>query len=100
MNADAGGELADGIDQCQFSGSGQPVFQFGVAIEMILDRAFVALGDEQHVIDAGGGGLLDDVLDCWPIQHGQKLFRHRFGGRQHTRAPAGGGDDGFEDVWH
>ena len=69
-------------------------------IEMILDDAFVAAGDEDEMLDAGLAGLVDDVLDQRPVDHRQHFLRHRLGGRQEPGAEPGNGEDGFADEFH
>ena len=56
---------------------------------MVLDRALVAAGDEDHVGDAGGRRLLDRVLDQRLVDDRQHLLRARLGRRQEARAEAG-----------
>ena len=38
--------------------------QFVLAVEMVLDDALVAAGDENEMLDAGRARLVDDVLDA------------------------------------
>ena len=75
-------------------------FQFELAVEMILDDAFVAAGDEDEMFDAGFARLVDHVLDERPVDDRQHLFRHGFGGRQEAGAEAGDGENGFADGVH
>ncbi len=72
------------------------------AVEMILDHALVAAGDEHEVLDAGLTRLVDHVLDQRLVDDGQHFLRHRLGGGQDAGAEAGDGKDGFADfhgVW-
>ena len=62
---------------------------------MVLDRALVAAGDEDHLGDAGGGGLLDRVLDQRLVDDRQHLLRARLGRRQEAAAEAGDREYGF-----
>ena len=73
-------------------------FQLELAIEMILDDAFVAPGDEDEMLDAGLAGLVDDVLDQRPVDHRQHLLRHRLGGGQEPGTETGHGKDSFADL--
>ena len=66
-------------------------FQLELAVEMVLDDALVAAGDEDEMLDAGLAGLVDHVLDQRPVDHRQHLFRHGLGGRQEPGAEAGHG---------
>ena len=58
-------------------------------VEMVLDRALVAAGDEDHVGDAGRRGLLDRVLDQRLVDDRQHLLRTRLGDGQEAAAEAG-----------
>ena len=58
-------------------------------VEVILDRALVAAGDEDHVGDAGRRRLLDRVLDQRLVDDRQHLLRARLGDRQEAAAEAG-----------
>ena len=71
--------------------------QLELAVEMVLDDALVAPGDEDEMLDAGLAGLVDDVLDQRPVDHRQHLLGHGFGGRQEPGAEAGDGKDSFAD---
>ena len=68
-----------------------------VAVEVVLERALVAPGDHQHVVEAGRDGLLDDVLDRRLVDDRQHLLGRRLGGRQEAGAEAGGRDDSLGD---
>jgi hypothetical protein len=59
---------------------------------VVLDRALVAAGDEDHLAHAGGVGLLDRVLDQRLVHHRQHLLGLRLGGGQEARAEAGHGE--------
>ena len=73
-------------------------FQLELAVEMILDDALVAPGDEDEMLDAGLARLVDDMLDQRPVDHRQHFLRHGLGGRQEPGAEAGDGKYGFTDV--
>ena len=75
-------------------------FQLELAVEMVLDDALVAAGDEDEMLDAGLARLVDDVLDQRPVDHRQHLLRHGLGGRQEPGAEAGDGENGFADGFH
>ena len=75
-------------------------FQLELAVEMILDNAFVASGDEYEMFDAGLAGLVDNVLDQWPVDDGQHLFRHGLGGWQEPGAEPGDGENSLADRCH
>ena len=67
--------------------------QLELAVEMVLDDALVAAGDEDEMLDAGLAGLVDDVLDQRPVDHRQHLLRHGLGRRQEPGAEAGHGEN-------
>ena len=67
-------------------------------VEMILDRALVAAGDEDEFLDAGGEAFLDRVLDQRPVDDRQHFLGHRLGRRQEARAQAGDRQNGFTDA--
>ncbi len=69
-------------------------------VEVILDRALVAPGDEDHVRDAGRRGLLDRVLDERLVDDGEHFLGTRLGGGQEPAAESGNGEDGFGDFFH
>ena len=73
-------------------------FELELAVEMILDHALVAPGDENEMLDAGLARLVHDVLDQRPVDHGQHFLRHGLGGGQEAGAETGDGKDGFADA--
>jgi hypothetical protein len=74
-------------------------FQFALqlvgGVEMVLNGALAAAGDEDHVADAGGVGLFHGVLDQWLVHHRQHLLGRCLGGRQKARAQPGDGENGL-----
>ncbi len=68
------------------------------AVEMVLDHALVAAGDEDEMFDAGLPGLIDHILDQRLVDDGQHFLRHRLGGGQDAGAEAGDREDGFADF--
>ena len=72
-------------------------FEFVLAVEMILDDALVAAGDEHEMLDAGLARFVDHVLDQRAVDDGEHFLRHRLGGGQETGAKAGDGQYGFAD---
>ncbi len=77
---------------------GQRGVELEHAVEMVLDHALVAAGDEHEVLDAGFARLVDHVLDQRLVDDGQHFLRHRLGGGQDAGAEAGDGEDGFADF--
>ena len=78
---------------------GEGALELELAVEMVLDHALVAAGDEDEVLDAGGARLVDHVLDDGAVDDGQHLLRHRLGGGQEAGAEASHGKDGFADAF-
>ena len=77
---------------------GKRLLELGLCVEVILDHALVAPGDEDEVLDAGRARLVDDVLDHRPVDDGQHLLGHGLGGGKEARAEPGDGEDGFADA--
>ena len=75
-------------------------FKFELAVEMVLDHALVAAGDEDEMLDAGLAGLVHHVLDQRPVDDRQHFLRHGFGRRQEAGPEAGDGKYGFADAGH
>ena len=55
---------------------------------MVLERAFAAAGDEDHLLDPGLARLLDRILDQRPVDDRQHLLGHRLGRGQEAGAEA------------
>ena len=72
--------------------------EFELPVEVILDHALVAAGDEDEVLDAGFARLIDHVLDQRPVDDGQHFLRHRLGGGQDAGAEAGDRENSFADF--
>ena len=71
------------------------VLEFVVGVEMILDDALVAAGDEDEMLDPRLARLVDDILEDRPVDDGQHLLRNRLGRRQEAGAEASDGQHGF-----
>jgi hypothetical protein len=78
----------------------QRVLELELAVEMVLDDALVAAGDEDEMLDAGLARLVDHVLDERPVDHRQHLLRHRLGGRQEPGAQPGDGENSLANRFH
>ena len=74
------------------------LFKVGGVVKVILDRGFAAVCDYEDLLNAGGHGLLHDVLDDGLIHERQHLLGGAFGVGQQTRAQPCGGDNGFPDF--
>ena len=68
-----------------------------MAVEMVLDDALVAAGDEDEMLDPGGARLVHHVLDDRPVDDRQHLLGHGLGRRQEARAETGNGKNGLAD---
>ena len=79
---------------------GQRDLQLELAVEVVLDHALVAAGDENQMLDAGLARLVDDVLDQRPVDHRQHFLRHGFGRRQEAGSEARHGKNRFADAAH
>ncbi|MNY15554.1 hypothetical protein D3C86_1487740 [compost metagenome] len=55
-----------------------------LAVEMVLDHALVAPGDEDEMLDTGLARLVHGVLDQRAVHHGQHFLGHGLGCRQET----------------
>src|SRR5690606_24338032 len=62
-------------------------------VEMILDHALVAAGDEDEMLDAGFARLVDDMLDDRPVDDGQHFLRHGLGRGKKAGAETGHRED-------
>jgi hypothetical protein len=69
-------------------------------VEMVLDGALAAAGDEDEVGDAGVHRFFHRVLDERLVDDGQHLLGRSLGGRQESRAQPRHGKDGFGDFGH
>ena len=79
---------------------GERALELELAVEMVLDDALVAAGDEDEMLDAGLARLVDHVLDQRPVDHRQHLLRHGLGGRQEPGAEPGDRENGFANGFH
>ena len=73
----------------------QDVLELVDAIEVILEDALAAAGDEDELFDAGGARLLERILNERPVDDRQHLLGQGFGGGQHARAQPGDGKYGL-----
>ena len=67
---------------------GQRALELELAVEMVLDDALVAAGDEDEMLDAGRARLVDHMLDHRPVDDRQHLLGHGLGGGQKAGAEA------------
>ena len=97
---DARKQLADLLQQLVLAVSQQLGFELVGLVEVILDRALAATGDEDEVGDAGGHRLLHRVLDERPVDDRQHLLGRRLGGGKEARAEARDGEYSLGDFLH
>src|SRR5260370_15837944 len=61
------------------------------SVEVVLNRALAATGDDDDVLYAGGYAFFGDVLDLRFVDNSQHFLRLGLCGRQKARAQASGG---------
>ena len=59
----------------------EQVLKLEAVVEVVLDGSLLAAGDDDDLLDPGGHGLLDRVLDDRLIHQRQHLLGLRLGGR-------------------
>ena len=74
------------------------VLEFELLVEMVLDDALVAAGDEDEMLDAGLARLVHRVLDQRPVDDRQHFLGHRLGGGQEPGTQTGHGKHGCSDA--
>ena len=89
--------LRQRLELRRLAARGKRLLELELPVEMVLDDALVAAGDEDEMLDAGRARLVDDVLDQRPVDHRQHLLRHRLGGGKEARAEPGDGKHGLAD---
>ena len=77
---------------------GEHLLELELAVEMVLDHALVAAGDEDEMLDAGRHRLVDHVLDQRTVNHRQHFFGHGLGRREEARAEPCHGEHCFTDT--
>ena len=91
-------DLADLAEHLDVALLLEQVLELVGQVEVVLDRPLLAGGDDDDLLDAGGDGLLDRVLDDRLVDERQHLLGLRLGRRQEAGAPAGGREDSFADA--
>ncbi len=76
----------------------EQVLELVGVVEVILDRALLAAGDDDHLLDAGRDRFLDGVLDDRLVDQRQHLLGLRLGRGQEAGAPTGGREDCLSDA--
>ena len=59
----------------------QQRLQLEAVVEVVFDGTLLAAGDDDDLLDPGGNGLFDRVLDDGFVHQRQHLFGLRLGGR-------------------
>ena len=77
---------------------GEHLFELELPVEMVLDDALVAAGDEDEMLDAGVPRLVDDMLNDRTVDDGQHLLGHRLGRGQEAGAEPCHGEHGLADA--
>jgi hypothetical protein len=93
-------DIADHAGLLLFAVFFQEILEKRRSVEVILDGAFAAAGDNNDVLDAGGHAFFRHVLNLRLIDNGEHFFGLRFGGRQKPRAQSGGRQNCFSDFTH
>ena len=78
----------------------QRCFELELLVEMVLDHALVAAGDEDEMLDAGLPRLVDDVLDQRPVHDRQHFLGHGLGGGQESGAKSCHRENRFANRFH
>ena len=86
-----------GVDLLLLAALSERVVEFVGDVEMVLDDALVAPGDEDELFDARRPRFVDDVLQDRPVDDRQHLLGDRFGRGQEARAEAGDRQDRLAD---
>ncbi len=76
----------------------EQVLEFVRQVEVVLDGALLARGDDDDLLDARGNGLFHRVLDDRLVHQRQHLFGLRLGGGQEAGAPARSGENGLSNA--
>ncbi|EXI69491.1 MAG: hypothetical protein AW07_04234 [Candidatus Accumulibacter sp. SK-11] len=89
----------DDSHQLVLSRRGELRLEFVGGVEVVLDRALVAAGDEDHLANPGCVGFLDRILDQRLVHHSQHFLRAGLGCRQETCAQTGNREDRFLNLF-
>ena len=90
--------LVEHRELARLAARGEHLLELELPVEMVLDHALVAAGDEDEVLDAGRHRLVDHVLDQRTVDHRQHFFGHGLGRREKARAESCHGEHCFTDT--
>ena len=93
-----GRSLVESLQLVRLAAGGERRLELELLVEMVLDHALVAAGDEDEVLDAGFARFVHHVLDQRAVDDRQHLLRHGLGGGQEARAEPGDGEHGLADA--
>src|ERR1700733_3567112 len=82
------------IEQFLFALRLQHGLELRIAVEVILDGALGAAGDEDQGVRSGGKRFVDRILNERLVDDGEYLLRARLGDGKESRAAAGDGEYG------
>ena len=88
-------DVAHLLDQRMLTGLVEERLEFGIEVEVVLDRALAPAGDDQDVLDAALDRFVDHELKDRRVDDRQHLLGHGLGCGEESRPHAGGGDDGL-----
>ncbi len=90
--------LAHGAGFVPLAVRDQPRLQIGGVVKIVLNGGLAAVGDDQDLLDAGGDGLLHNVLEYGLVHQRQHLLRDALGVGQQTSAETRRGNDCFANL--
>ena len=98
------GQLRDLLDGAQrrffFRLALEILFQLECMVEVILDHALAAVGDDEDVLDPRSDSFLNEILDRGFVHDVEHFLRNGFGCGQYARAETCRRNDRFLDFLH
>ncbi len=88
---------AELLERSGFAARLERCLELELAVEMVLDDALVAAGNENEVLDTRFAGFVDGILDDRLVDDRQHLLGHGFGGGKKPCSKAGDRKDGCTD---
>src|SRR5690606_32736085 len=70
--------LAQLLERCQLAAVFKRRLELELAVEMVLDNAFVSPGDEDKMLDTCFTGFIDGILDERSVHDRKHFLGHRF----------------------